>query len=286
MRKFLIGLAVVIAGLAGAFWYFSTPSIPRAVLEAKYATPPSQFVMLPDGARAHYRDRGPRDAPVLLLIHGSNASLFTWEPWTTRLDNTFPRRGGRSARPWPDRRGAQWRLFSQAGMTAFVNEFADKIGLTHLHDRRQFDGRRHRCALRGGVSRPASRISFSSMPPACRSNRATAFRWPSASRASRCSNQVRAAHHAALAGEGRAERRDRAQIHHHRCDDRPLLGFRPHGGHAPGHGRTLRAALGHLCARPYRRDQGADADSVGRAGSSDPGRGGAEIPRRHSRLGS
>ena len=131
MRKFLIGLAIVVAALAGALWYFWTPSIPRSVLEAKYATPPSQFVMLPDGARAHYRDRGPRDAQVLLLIHGSNASLFTWEPWTARLDDTFrvvavdlPGHGLTGAVPNND--------YSQEGMTAFVKEFADKIGLTQF----------------------------------------------------------------------------------------------------------------------------------------------------------
>jgi pimeloyl-ACP methyl ester carboxylesterase len=128
MRKFLVGFAVLIAALAGAFWYFSTPSIPRAVLEAKYATPTSKFVVLPDGARAHYRDRGPCNAPVLLLIHGSNASLFTWEPWTKRLDDSFrviavdlPGHGLTGAVPNQD--------YSQAGMTKFVAEFADKLGL-------------------------------------------------------------------------------------------------------------------------------------------------------------
>jgi hypothetical protein len=83
MRNFLIGIVVLIALVAGALWYFSTPDIARSVLEAKYATPPSQFIMLPDGARAHVRDRGPKDAPVLVLVHGSNASLFTWEPWAS-----------------------------------------------------------------------------------------------------------------------------------------------------------------------------------------------------------
>ncbi len=128
MRKFLIGLLVVIAALAGAFWYFSTPSIPRAVLEAKYATGASQFVVLPDGARAHFRDQGPRDAAVLLLIHGSNSSLLTWEPWVKRLDDTFrvvtvdmPGHGLTGAVPNGD--------YSQEGMVKFALEFADKIGL-------------------------------------------------------------------------------------------------------------------------------------------------------------
>lgn len=128
MKKILIGLAIVITGLAGAFWYFSTPSIPRSVLEAKYATPPSQFVTLPDGARAHYRDRGPRDGEVLVLIHGSNASLFTWEPWAKRLDGTFrvisvdmPGHGLTGAVPNRD--------YSQEGMAKFVKEFADRLDL-------------------------------------------------------------------------------------------------------------------------------------------------------------
>src|ERR1700744_2613981 len=89
MRKFLIGLIVLIALAAGAFWYFSTPDISRAALEAKYGTPPSQFIVLPDGARAHVRDEGAKTAPVLVLVHGSNASLFTWDPWVARLKNSF-----------------------------------------------------------------------------------------------------------------------------------------------------------------------------------------------------
>jgi pimeloyl-ACP methyl ester carboxylesterase len=128
MRNFLIGIVVPIALVAGALWYFSTPDIARSVLEAKYATPPSQFIMLPDGARAHVRDRGPKDAPVLVLVHGSNASLFTWEPWASRLDNTFrvvsldmPGHGLTGAVPNHD--------YSQEGMVKFTLEVADKLGL-------------------------------------------------------------------------------------------------------------------------------------------------------------
>ena len=53
MRAFLIGLAVVAAALVGAYFYFSVPEIPRATLEAKYGTPPSQFLTLAGGARVH-----------------------------------------------------------------------------------------------------------------------------------------------------------------------------------------------------------------------------------------
>lgn len=128
MRRVLIGLLVAIAALVAAFWYVSTPGISRSDLEKKYATGASQFTVLPDGARAHFRDQGPRNAQVLLLIHGSNASLFTWEPWVSRLSKNYrvvtvdmPGHGLTGAVPNGD--------YSQEGMVKFTDEFATKIGL-------------------------------------------------------------------------------------------------------------------------------------------------------------
>jgi pimeloyl-ACP methyl ester carboxylesterase len=128
MRKLLIVVGAIVVLLAGGFWALSTPDIPRATLEAKYAKPPSEFLMLPDGARAHVRDRGPRDAPALVLIHGSNASLFTWEPWAARLSGQWrvvsmdmPGHGLTGAVPNGD--------YSQEAMVRFTAEVADKLGL-------------------------------------------------------------------------------------------------------------------------------------------------------------
>jgi pimeloyl-ACP methyl ester carboxylesterase len=128
MGRFLVGVLIGLAILAGAFWFFSDPDIPRQALEAKYATPPSEFIMLPDGARAHVRDQGNKSGPVLVLVHGSNASLFTWEPWVARLHNDFrivtmdmPGHGLTGAVPNQD--------YSQEGMVKFVDEVADKLGL-------------------------------------------------------------------------------------------------------------------------------------------------------------
>jgi pimeloyl-ACP methyl ester carboxylesterase len=128
MRKLLIGSGVLVLLFAGALWYFSEANIPRAVLEAKYASPPSRFVTPPDGARAHVRDRGPRDAPALVLIHGSNASLFTWEQWAKRLGDTFrfitidmPGHGLTGAVPNGD--------YSQQGMVQFISAVTGALGL-------------------------------------------------------------------------------------------------------------------------------------------------------------
>src|SRR5437667_11044409 len=120
MRKLLlIGLAALLVLPASAFWYYSDSDIPRATLEAKYAGGPSRFIMLPSGARAYVRDWGPRDAQALVLIHGSNASLFTWEPWAKRLGDTFRIITVDLPAPGPARAGPD-RGHSGAGMGRFV----------------------------------------------------------------------------------------------------------------------------------------------------------------------
>lgn len=126
MRAFLTGLAVAAAAVAGLIWYASTPDIPRAQLEAEYAVPPSAFLRLPDGTRAHYRERGDKSAPALILLHGSNASLLTWEPWSKSLSDEFhvisvdlPGHGLTGAVPSAD--------YSEEGMAKFAGAFADAL---------------------------------------------------------------------------------------------------------------------------------------------------------------
>lgn len=90
MRTVLGWLLLIIIVTAGAaFLYFRTPDTDAAAMRAKYGAPPSQFVDLGGGLAVHLRDTGPRDAPVLMLIHGSNASLQTWEPWAERLGKRY-----------------------------------------------------------------------------------------------------------------------------------------------------------------------------------------------------
>jgi pimeloyl-ACP methyl ester carboxylesterase len=56
--------------------------LPMQTLEARWAGGASRFMEL-DGMRVHYRDEG--QGPVLLLLHGTGASLHTWDAWTTAL---------------------------------------------------------------------------------------------------------------------------------------------------------------------------------------------------------
>lgn len=82
-------LAVIVLVLAGAFLLLRVPDTDAAAMRAKYGAPPSQFVSLPNGPTVHYRDEGPRDAPVIMLLHGSNADLHTWQPWVDRLKDRY-----------------------------------------------------------------------------------------------------------------------------------------------------------------------------------------------------
>lgn len=69
------------AGLA-TIW---APDLPLESLTARWAPPPSQFREI-DGVLTHLRDEGPRaDTTPLLLLHGTSASLHTWDGWTAAL---------------------------------------------------------------------------------------------------------------------------------------------------------------------------------------------------------
>jgi len=59
----------------------------RAVetLVARWAPPPSDFVEV-KGQVVHVRDEGPRNDPLpIVLVHGTSASLHTWEGWVHAL---------------------------------------------------------------------------------------------------------------------------------------------------------------------------------------------------------
>lgn len=83
------GLLALLAVLGLAFLIFRTPDTDAAEMRAKYGGPPSQFVGIGNGVTVHLRDEGPKDAPAIILLHGSNADLHTWEPWVEALKGQY-----------------------------------------------------------------------------------------------------------------------------------------------------------------------------------------------------
>src|SRR5262249_15404052 len=76
----------------------------------------------------HYRDQGQPNGMPVVLLHGSNASLHTWEPWVSSLGDRFriitvdlPAHGLTGQVPGDD--------YTPDGMVAFVEAFANKLHL-------------------------------------------------------------------------------------------------------------------------------------------------------------
>ena len=63
--------------------------LPAAEVDAKYSNDASQFLLLENGARVHYRDEGNGGGDAIVLIHGAMASLHTWEPWVKILGQRY-----------------------------------------------------------------------------------------------------------------------------------------------------------------------------------------------------
>jgi pimeloyl-ACP methyl ester carboxylesterase len=79
-----VGAALVV--LVGTFTLLNwAPDRPASELAARWAGPPSTFLELA-GLRVHLRDEGPRDDPMpIVLLHGTSASLHTWDGWVAAL---------------------------------------------------------------------------------------------------------------------------------------------------------------------------------------------------------
>ena len=89
LLRLIAGLAAVIAlAIIGVVVWAWAPDRPVAELTARWAPPPSQFVRIGD-FDAHVRDEGPRDDPQpLVLLHGTSASLHTWDGWVRALEGS------------------------------------------------------------------------------------------------------------------------------------------------------------------------------------------------------
>ncbi|GAB4475852.1 MAG: alpha/beta hydrolase [Erythrobacter tepidarius] len=128
MKRLGRGFLALLALLVIAFLIFRTPDTDAAEMRAKYGGPPSQFVEIGDGVRVHLRDEGPKDAPAIILLHGSNADLHTWDPWVEGLKDSyrvirFDQVGHGLTGPDPKDN------YSRDNYVADIAEVADRLGL-------------------------------------------------------------------------------------------------------------------------------------------------------------
>lgn len=86
MSSFLqraIGILLMLTALAVPL--MQAPDRPVESLVARWAPPPSDFMDV-RGQLVHVRDQGPRTDPApIVLLHGTGASLHTWEGWVAAL---------------------------------------------------------------------------------------------------------------------------------------------------------------------------------------------------------
>jgi pimeloyl-ACP methyl ester carboxylesterase len=80
-----LALALVAVVAVGGAFAVSVPDRPLDQLRARWAPAPSAFLTV-DGMDVHLRDEGPRDdGEPIVLLHGTAASLHTWDGWTRAL---------------------------------------------------------------------------------------------------------------------------------------------------------------------------------------------------------
>ncbi len=129
-KRVLIPLGLLVAILA-IFLALRTSDTDRDAMIAKYGGPNAAFAAGPAGQRIHYRDQGKRDGAAIILLHGSNSSLHTWEPLVQRLGADYrivtldlPGHGLTGGTPDKD--------YGADGMAAAVDVVAAKLGLDHF----------------------------------------------------------------------------------------------------------------------------------------------------------
>lgn len=100
-----------------------------AQLKNRWALPPSTFIEVA-GMQVHMRDEGPRDDPVpIVLLHGTSASLHTWDGWAEGLKASrrvirFDLPGFGLTGPTPDNN------YTVAQYAKFMHALLDRLGVS------------------------------------------------------------------------------------------------------------------------------------------------------------
>jgi pimeloyl-ACP methyl ester carboxylesterase len=120
-------LGITIACLAIAIYGLWTPDLEGSELDKRYGGGLTSVLDV-DGLRVHYKETGPKDAPVLMLLHGFGSSLQAWDEWSVTLEKTYrvirldlPGFGLTGASPDRD--------YSEEKDLEVLTHFVDKLGL-------------------------------------------------------------------------------------------------------------------------------------------------------------
>jgi pimeloyl-ACP methyl ester carboxylesterase len=89
MKKAIHFILLLLVVLGAAFFLFRTPDTDPDAMIATYTNPSSRFLDDGHGGKIHYRDEGNKEGPAILLIHGSNSMLQTWEPLVALLGDKY-----------------------------------------------------------------------------------------------------------------------------------------------------------------------------------------------------
>ncbi|MEO1191033.1 MAG: alpha/beta fold hydrolase [Pseudomonadota bacterium] len=88
MRVLWIILVALLGLLLVAALWLWTPDKKRTELQQTYFSAASELLEV-GGTQLHLRDEGPKDAPVVVMIHGFGSSLHTWEGWAQGLSQSY-----------------------------------------------------------------------------------------------------------------------------------------------------------------------------------------------------
>ena len=125
LKYLFIFILTIIVGLSALYW---KSDIPLETLKEKYANSDSKFIEV-DGMSVHYRVEGlAQDSIPLVLLHGTGASLHTWDGWVNALKTErkiirldLPAYGLTGPNPTSD--------YSQEFYASFINDFLTKLGV-------------------------------------------------------------------------------------------------------------------------------------------------------------
>jgi pimeloyl-ACP methyl ester carboxylesterase len=128
MRKITISLGAIVILVSAAFLVLQTPDSNPAEMQTKYGSVDSRFADTGGGMSVHYRDQGCRDCPAIVLVHGSNSSLHTFEPLVRILEDKYrlisydqPGHGLTGPHPLDD--------YSAQGMFEAIDAVVDATGI-------------------------------------------------------------------------------------------------------------------------------------------------------------